>query len=146
MLVFGGRDFGDLASLKDRSDPRYYQREKEYTFIFRTLDKISMQKSELYTPNDNWLPSDIEVISGMATGVDSVAFDWAACNWLKVHEFPANWKTFRKGAGWKRNQQMIDEGRPDFAVGFPGGTGTADMALRCKIDDIELIEVEYVPD
>jgi len=143
VLVFGGRDFGDLCSIT-REDPRWPEREKQYRFIMYTLDRIAEQKSTLYNPEDNWLPSDIEVISGMASGADSVAVDWAVCNWLKVHEFPANWKAFRKGAGSKRNQQMLDEGRPDFAVAFPGGVGTADMALRCKIDGIELIEVEYV--
>ena len=35
-------------------------------------------------------------------------------------------------AGHFRNQQMIDEGKPDAAIIFPGGSGTADMANRIK--------------
>lgn len=29
-----------------------------------------------------------------------------------------------------RNERMLREGRPNCAVGFPGGTGTADMTKR----------------
>lgn len=29
-----------------------------------------------------------------------------------------------------RNQKMLDEGRPDLIVAFPGGRGTADMVKR----------------
>ena len=62
--------------------------------------------------------------------------------------FPAKWQdTGRPGsvvrvnsygheydalAGHFRNQQMIDEGKPDAAIIFPGGSGTADMANRIK--------------
>jgi hypothetical protein len=40
----------------------------------------------------------------------------------------ADWNRLGPGAGHIRNQRMIDEGKPDAAVAFPGGTGTADMA------------------
>jgi hypothetical protein len=36
-------------------------------------------------------------------------------------------------AGFIRNQQMLDEGVPTHALGFPGGTGTADMCRRVKL-------------
>lgn len=34
-------------------------------------------------------------------------------------------------AGPVRNTRMLREGRPDVAIGFPGGSGTADMAKQC---------------
>ncbi len=55
---------------------------------------------------------------------------------------PADWDKFGKGAGPIRNQQMIDEGKPDLVVAFPGGTGTADMVKRAKKHGIEVIEVK----
>jgi hypothetical protein len=36
-----------------------------------------------------------------------------------------------KKAGPLRNQRMLDEGRPDLVVAFPGGGGTEDM--RCAV-------------
>jgi hypothetical protein len=36
---------------------------------------------------------------------------------------------------------MIDEGKPDRAVSFPGGRGTADMVKRIQAAGIKLMEV-----
>ena len=35
-------------------------------------------------------------------------------------------------AGPKRNQQMLDEAKPDMVVAFPGGKGTAHMRQIAK--------------
>ena len=45
----------------------------------------------------------------------------------------AEWHRLGRKAGPIRNQRMLDEGKPDLVVAFPGGTGTAGMvALACK--------------
>ena len=44
--------------------------------------------------------------------------------------FPANWTIYDDRAGPLRNQWMLDFGQPNYAVGFPGGAGTRDMAER----------------
>lgn len=36
---------------------------------------------------------------------------------------------------------MIDEGKPDMVVAFPGGAGTADMVRRAKAADIPVVEI-----
>jgi hypothetical protein len=48
----------------------------------------------------------IEVVCGMAKGIDLLGRDFAQKNGLKVHEFPANWKLYGKAAGHIRNVQM----------------------------------------
>jgi hypothetical protein len=35
---------------------------------------------------------------------------------------------------------MLDEGRPDVVVAFPGGRGTADMMMRAGSAGVEVIE------
>ena len=40
-----------------------------------------------------------------------------------------------------RNQQMIDEGKPDLVVAFLGGRGTTDMVKRARIAGGKVIEV-----
>ena len=88
------------------------------------------------------------LIEGEASGADSLCRDWAESKGIPVCKFPAQWtdlsnpdaiiRTRRGGgqydarAGGRRNQQMIDEGRPDAGVAFPGGTGTADMVRRME--------------
>lgn len=69
ILVCGGRDFGLTKG--------------EQLFIFSELNKIAEARSKNFIPDDNWLPTDIEIISGMAKGVDTIAVDWAVCNWCK---------------------------------------------------------------
>jgi hypothetical protein len=160
IVVFGGRDYGDLASLKgDRSHPLWSKRESEYRNICRTLNDLSAEKSIHYNPDHNWLPSDFVVISGCATGADSVALDWAVVNWCQIEEYPAQWDDlttppvvlrYRKdgtpynaAAGGIRNQKMIDVGRPDIGIGFPGQRGTRDMYNRLVKAGIEVRKVGW---
>ena len=68
-----------------------------------------------------------ELIEGGAKGADTLARTWAKDNEIPVRTFKADWGRYRKGAGPIRNRQMIDEGKPDLVVAFPGGSGTANM-------------------
>lgn len=117
ILVCGGRDYTHKPVL------------------FSTLDGIC-KELELYHDGDasgepNWLPN-VVIISGKAPGADSLAIDWAVVNFCAFIEFPASWELHGKSAGPIRNQQMIDEGRPDLVIAFPGGRGTADMIRRAQ--------------
>jgi YspA, cpYpsA-related SLOG family len=85
------------------------------------------------------------VIHGAATGADDECMIWAqmmASVQKIVHApFPADWHAYGRSAGPRRNQRMIDEGKPDLVVAFPGGRGTADMVKRAKDAKIEVVEI-----
>lgn len=87
----------------------------------------------------------ITVIHGAASGADSLADKWARLLGWPVLEFPADWQAHGKAAGPIRNQRMLDEGRPDLVVAFPGGRGTADMVRRAKAAGVEVIEARRTP-
>jgi len=86
------------------------------------------------------------LIEGEADGLDKRARVWAVRRGITVELYPAPWddidhpeamvrrrrdgKLYDANAGPRRNQQMIDEGRPDYGLVFPGGAGTADMRRR----------------
>jgi len=72
------------------------------------------------------------VIEGGATGADRLARLWAARTTTDVDTYEADWRTHGKAAGPIRNQRMLDEGKPDLVVAFPGGRGTADMIRRAE--------------
>ncbi len=88
------------------------------------------------------------IIHGAATGADEQAMIWAQMMTGVIHiPFPAKWKdlnvegaVIRNGkygsynvmAGFQRNQRMLDEGKPDLVIAFPGGNGTADMVSKAK--------------
>lgn len=98
------------------------------------------------------------VIHGAASGADTMAGEWARRLAVDLVPFPAKWtdlshpdaviRTRRDGscydalAGHRRNQQMLDEGRPTLVVAFPGGTGTADMTSRARKAGIEVAEIK----
>lgn len=141
ILVCGGRDFGNM----DRKLPEveFEKRRKQYAFIFNTLDKLARKHSKHYNPDDNWLPSDIVIISGGAKGADEAAACWAIVNWIEPEIYKANWFKFKKVAGLVRNQQMLKKGKPDLVVAFPGGRGTNHMVGISKKAGVEVLELEY---
>lgn len=67
------------------------------------------------------------LIEGGATGADRLAREWADMNGVQVLTFPAEWNIHGKSAGPIRNKKMLEEGRPDMVVAFPGGRGTQNM-------------------
>lgn len=110
LLVTGGRDYRDRAH------------------VFATLDAIHAET-----------PVTL-LVHGAATGADGLARDWAIERGIKHFPFPADWndihhpeavvKQRRDGtlydaaAGPRRNRRMLDEGKPDMVLAFPGDKGT----------------------
>ncbi len=87
-----------------------------------------------------------EIIEGEARGADRLSADWAVRNNIPVRRFPALWDVHGRAAGPIRNQQMLDEGKPQMVVAFrgPNSRGTQNMidqsikaGLSVKIVDIQ---------
>ena len=76
------------------------------------------------------------LITGMARGADTLAYEWARDRGVPTREFWPDWDKYKKRAGFRRNEQMINEGQPDFLIAFPGGNGTAHMVRKTKETDI----------
>tara|TARA_R110000787_G_scaffold37078_3_gene94450 strand:+ start:20985 stop:21359 length:375 start_codon:yes stop_codon:yes gene_type:complete len=75
-------------------------------------------------------PSPTMIIEGGANGADNLAHMWARANKVAIRQFRANWDKHGKAAGMIRNKEMLDEGKPDLVIAFPGGRGTFDMVSR----------------
>ena len=112
VLVCGGRDFNDQDYLR------------------ATLDSLDVVHG----------PFEV-IIHGCAAGVDTQAALWASIQKKKVLAFSADWKTHGRAAGPIRNTQMLEEGKPDLVIAFPGGIGTANMVRQAKAANVEVIEV-----
>ena len=82
------------------------------------------------------------IIHGAATGADSEAMIRAqtVAN-VKHAPFVADSHTHGRSAGPIRNQRMIDEGKPDLIVAFPGGKVPANMVRRAKEAAIEVVSI-----
>lgn len=108
VLVCGGRDYPDRHA------------------VWRELDRLCEA--------DDAHPLGkvaLTIIHGACrTGADRWADEWAVINWSKFEEFPADWDRYGRAAGPIRNQRMLDQGKPDLVLAFPGGAGTRDMIAR----------------
>ena len=82
------------------------------------------------------------LVEGEARGADTIARKCAELIGMKVLKFPANWDKHGKRAGPIRNQQMLDEGKPDLVVAFHNNIeqskGTKDMVNRAKKANIPI--------
>lgn len=82
------------------------------------------------------------ILHGGASGADRLAGQWAERCGVNNIEFTAHWNQYGKRAGYVRNAQMLEEGKPDLVVAFPGGKGTAMMVKLARDAGVEVIEVE----
>lgn len=74
---------------------------------------------------------DIEcVVSGGASGVDTMAKKWAGKNKKKLEEFLPEWNIYGRSAGPIRNSKIIE--RSTHVIAFPskGGKGTQDSIKK----------------
>lgn len=79
LIVAGGRDFTDTNRMIEE------------------LQKLV---------NSGNIPECPELVCGMARGADMLAYSlWANHN-MKIHTFPADWKTHPRSAGYIRNAEM----------------------------------------
>lgn len=132
-LVCGGRNFTERHFLRDVLDAL----ETRPTLIIeggqRTRDRAG-------------------VIIG---GADYWAMRWARLREVPCETYEARWDDletapvvrrrrrdgsfYNAAAGGIRNQRMLDEGRPDMVIAFPGGSGTADMVRRARAASVPVI-------
>lgn len=114
LLVCGGRDYKNAQK------------------VFDTLTAIANKKGiEL-------------IIHGAAKGADTWADIWAVYCGIERMPFPvsgAEWDRHGKRAGHLRNAKMIEFGKPDGVVAFPGGKGTANMVDQATKAGITVMRV-----
>ena len=105
---------------------------------YENADRVSEVLSRIFAERGG-----VHLIHGDARGADRCAATWGEQNLMpgRVHSYPANWKAFGRSAGPIRNRQMVEEGKPDLVVAFPGGKGTANMVKLAREANVEVIEI-----
>lgn len=123
VLVCGGRDFTDRKMFVEAMEP------------------IREGQRWGYDPCGKSDKDHLEIISGGAKGADSLAIEYAKAFSLPLQVFEADWENQGSFAGPARNKRMLDEGKPDIVIAFPGGRGTADMVRKARKAGVEVIEI-----
>ena len=113
LIVCGGRNFCDALFEKD--------------CIEQTIAKFKLQKNNAV------------IMSGGATGADTIALEWAHANEWNAMRVPAKWNDMGKSAGMARNIEMLElavrmhaEGSKVIVLAMPGGIGTSTMVSYAK--------------
>ena len=116
VLVCGGIDFND----------RYYLYDTLYDLDDGSRDEITL------------------IIDGGAKGADQMGYEWARQCDIPTKRYFADWDKHGKAAGPIRNQQMLDEGKPDLVVAFPtkNSSGTWHMVKIAREADVEVLVYE----
>ena len=100
---------------------RYYRDRRN---VFLTLNDLFLNLQD---------DDEMFIVAGGAKGADTFAVEWAQSLEISYKIYMADWNQYGKRAGFIRNSEMLNEGKPDLIIAFPGGAGTemmVDIATR----------------
>lgn len=121
IIIAGSRKFNDYSKMLNKLD-------ELGTHLLATMD-------------------DIEIVSGHASGADTLGEKFAKAYNYPLKIFPADWNTYGKAAGPIRNEQMAKyaaEADRGILVAFPIGEskGTRNMIKLAKQYGLEVNVIE----
>lgn len=133
ILIAGPRDFNNQS------------------YVFSALDMVFSRliKSPKETRNTLEINTleNVEIVEGSATGIDSLAREYAISKDIKYKEFPADWNKHGKAAGPIRNKQMAEYS--DILIAFRyvdnPSRGTENMIRQAKENKLKIITVNIRP-
>lgn len=102
VIIAGGRDFNDYNLL-----------ETKVVNIFKQLTDEGYLNGNIGIDNKN-----IEIVSGMARGTDTLGEKFASKVGIGIKHFPANWNLLGKSAGYRRNSEMAKYASEDDDLGI----------------------------
>lgn len=117
IIVAGGRRFANYPLLKHKMD---------------VITK-NLRESGAY----------IQIVSGKAPGVDTLGEKWARQRGVTVKEFPADWESHGKRAGYIRNKQMAEYGTHLVAFWDGSSPGTKLMIELAKEHGLTVRVIRY---
>lgn len=79
-----------------------------------------------------------EVVCGCARGADTGGELWGLARHIPVKRFPADWDTFGRSAGPRRNRQMAEYA--EALIAFPGGKGTENMVKQATEMGLKVLD------
>lgn len=111
----------------------------DYKLMLNTLDELGVHLINTIDP--------VEIISGHATGADTLGEKFAKAYGYPLKIFPADWNKYGKAAGPIRNEEMAkyaSEANRGILIAFPVGEsrGTRNMIKLAKQYGLEVNVVE----
>lgn len=101
---------------------------KNYNIIAHAMERIGWEVTE--------------VVSGCASGVDTLGEEWARKNNIPIKHFPANWGRFGKSAGYIRNKELAEYAEACVAIWDGNSNGTQHMINLARNMNLKLLVVK----
>jgi hypothetical protein len=131
-------------------------KEKSFKLIIagsRTLKDYKLVEKIINDALVNLDKDTIEIISGGAKGVDTLARQYAMKNKLPCKVFEPNWDEYGKSAGYMRNSEMANYGNALIAIWDGKSKGTKHMITEARRNGLKIkvfkfktkIEAEFIP-
>jgi hypothetical protein len=96
-------------------------------------------KDKIYATLDHFKPTMI--IVGCAQGADYITIGYALEKEIPYKVYIADWNKYGKGAGPKRNREMLESNPHATVIAFKGGRGTANCVMTAKSLGLKVYEV-----
>lgn len=116
LAVVGSRDFED------------------YSLLEKTIDEIITKRSLIVE----------KIVSGGATGADSLAELYAIKRGYPMKVYKADWDKYGKGAGPIRNTQIVMDSDLVIAFRKPGSRGTQNTIYQAEQNFVETIVIDVL--
>jgi hypothetical protein len=113
IIVAGGRDFNNYELLKEK------------------LDELIGENKE------------IEIVSGMARGADTLGVQYANERGYEIKKFPAQWDKYGKSEGYRRNEEMANYGDTCICFWDTKSKGTKHMIDLSNKYNLNITVIEY---
>lgn len=117
---------------------------------YQNVGRVHTILNGLYLSYIDYGGTEFVVIEGGATGADRLAQQWANTSILNGHDrikletYPADWNQYGKRAGYLRNVQMLEEGKPHLVCAFfsspERSRGTAMMVELARTANVDVWE------
>ncbi len=83
------------------------------------------------------------IATGDASGADAIARDYAKNNNISLKIYKADWDTYGKSAGPKRNRRMLLANEGATVLAFKGGKGTKNCVETAVSLGMVVVKVDY---
>lgn len=119
---------------------------------YQNTDRIYTVLGGLYVNYTAMGGMEFVIVEGGAAGADRIAQQWARYvidqtnnfGQVKLETYPADWRQYGKSAGYLRNVQMLEEGKPHLVCAFfssqERSRGTAMMVNLARVAGVDVWE------
>ncbi|SCM79818.1 conserved hypothetical protein [uncultured Pleomorphomonas sp.] len=109
-----------------RSGPKYQNADRVFLVLDRAVKNLGMTV----------------LIHSDAKGAESIAAGWAGLHGIETVLLQVDSKLYGKTSVPMLNSKMLEEGKPDYVIAFPGGWDVDDLIRKAHEASVKVYEID----